>query len=103
MRICRPTTGSQQAPAMPYSTIAANTQPESSGNPAILARTTPVTACTTIAGVVNSQSAHTTRSPTTRIALTLPLPSAVNLKNAVPSPVPNRTVALTTCSTLIHR
>ena len=57
-----------------------------------LARVTPVTACTTIAGMVNNPSANTTSSETTRMAATLPLRPTAHLKNAVPRPVPNRTV-----------
>jgi hypothetical protein len=47
-----------------------------------------------IAGRVNSQSASTTFSDTTRIAVTLPLRSVIHLKKAIPSPVPNSTAAL---------
>lgn len=47
-----------------------------------------------IAGSVKSQSARTTFSDTTRMADTLCLRSVIHLKKAIPSPVPNSTVAL---------
>ena len=58
----------------------------------------PVTGCATTAGAVNSQSASTTLRPTTAIAAPLPLRWAIQPWKAVPSPVPNSRVELTTCA-----
>jgi hypothetical protein len=55
-----------------------------------------VSGCTTTAGAVNSQSASTTLRPTTATAAPSPLRCAIQPWKAVPRPVPNSRVALTT-------
>jgi hypothetical protein len=64
MRICSHSTGSQHAPATTYSAIDTASHVLEYGKPARCARYTPVIGCTITAGVVNSQSASTTRRTT---------------------------------------
>ena len=61
--------------------------------PVSLAIAHPVTGCTTTAVAVNSVSAITTVRAVCAIAAGLPLRCAISMKKAMPSPVPNSTVA----------
>ena len=65
--------------------------------------TIPVTGCTTPEVAVNSQSAMTVLRVVTAIAVASPRRCVIIMWNAVPSPVPNKIVALRICNHLIQR
>jgi len=73
------TTGSQQAPASRYRPSDSASHGVVNGQPAMWARAMPLTGCMTTQGVVNHQSARTTRRLTTAWAATLPLRLAKNM------------------------
>src|ERR1700730_17101856 len=98
MRNWSHTTGIQQAPTNTYSTRALSSQWDLSEKPAVLANANPVSGCTIAAGVVNNQSASATLRVTTQITAGSALAFARHIENAVPRPVPNRTVADSMCT-----
>ena len=79
MRSCSHTTGSQQAPATRYSAIDTASHGVLQGRPAMAAMASPVAGWMNTVGVVNHQSARTTRRVTTACACTLPLRLVKNM------------------------
>ena len=69
-------------------------QVEENEYPSICIRSTPVTNWLITAGVVNNQSARTTCRAVMAIATTFEVRLAINMKKAIPIPVPATTMAL---------
>jgi hypothetical protein len=102
-RIWMKTTGTQHTPARRYSAYVAISQGSFHRNPECTMSQKPVTGCRMTAGSVKRKSARTVVRAAKYRAAAAVSPPARKKKNAIPRPVPNRTVEVRICSVLMAR